>query len=787
MNIIKNIILSEKSLSDRIIDAFLAFAMSFCIAYEFITILQFSYAAYVVLFIVLIMTAIAFFSTYNKKTIFVSLVAYISCIVLISLGCLFITSFRENIFNFFYWLYGYILGITNFNAFYEFSAVVFFCFVVSFIVYFLVTNRLWFIPLIAGAILFVVSTQQMLPLNYFSFYVFDITALLFYFQYVYQYNKKKAVNKIIKQRSIALWAIPLCLIAFIISYNLPSSQYPIQFKWLDDKINSFGEKYGVMSFDHFDINLVGFGNNSLLGGDCSPNSMKALVVKASKPIYLKGNILDNYTGSSWINTENVTSSLIASSSEHTLQNYEMQEGMNFLPQIQINKNQPIFPSNINKSTYIDYDNIQVTYKQISTKTLFVASGFTNMSIPKQHTIINKNSTVQTQKSNSKNFTYQLNTYNYKYGDETFQDILRTSKKGLYAINTNSYNNTVRGILKSRADSIYAKYLQLPSTLPIRVSTLAKSITAKSTNNYDKVKMIEKYLATKMEYTLTPPTNSKSQDFVDFFLFDSQKGYCTYYATAMTVLVRSLGIPARYVEGYLMPSEKDKASGLYIVTNKTAHAWVEVYFEGIGWIQFEPTSTYNQSFYSNSLIKIVDANSGPQQAISKASLSSPILQNYIPNPYEITQPNSRQKTSKTSIPSVLIFIIVFLIIIISPILINDMRVKIRLKRAFNIAPRQSILALYQYYLQLFALIGLQISPNETATEYAKRISVSHDIFKELDFEGITQIFVITKYSEHTMTEDDKIKLTQFYQSLFMYFKSNCNGVKYFVYHYLFGNI
>jgi hypothetical protein len=83
--------------------------------------------------------------------------------------------------------------------------------------------------------------------------------------------------------------------------------------------------------------------------------------------------------------------------------------------------------------------------------------------------------------------------------------------------------------------------------------------------------------------------------VDYFLFDLKKGYCDYYATSMTVLARSAGLPARLVLGYA-GGHYDPYSAQYIVTKADAHAWTEVYFAGIGWIEFEPTANQLAIFH-----------------------------------------------------------------------------------------------------------------------------------------------------------------------------------------------
>ncbi|MEK7325946.1 MAG: transglutaminase domain-containing protein [Chloroflexota bacterium] len=131
-----------------------------------------------------------------------------------------------------------------------------------------------------------------------------------------------------------------------------------------------------------------------------------------------------------------------------------------------------------------------------------------------------------------------------------------------------------------------RYLALPADVPPRVLDLARNLTATEPTPYDRARAIEKYLRT-YPYTLdiaAPPTK---RDVVDYFLFDLKRGYCDYYATSMVVLARAAGLPARLVIGYVSGTY-DNANRRYIVTEADAHSWVEVYFPGYGWIEFEPT-------------------------------------------------------------------------------------------------------------------------------------------------------------------------------------------------------
>jgi transglutaminase-like putative cysteine protease len=137
------------------------------------------------------------------------------------------------------------------------------------------------------------------------------------------------------------------------------------------------------------------------------------------------------------------------------------------------------------------------------------------------------------------------------------------------------------------DAVTARYLALPDDLPARVTALARELTASEPTPYDRALAIEQYLR-GYDYTLALPAPPPSRDVVDYFLFDLKKGYCDYYATAMVVLARAAGLPARLVVGYAAGSHVP-GTAQYIVTQADAHSWAEVYFAGIGWIEFEPTA------------------------------------------------------------------------------------------------------------------------------------------------------------------------------------------------------
>jgi transglutaminase-like putative cysteine protease len=139
------------------------------------------------------------------------------------------------------------------------------------------------------------------------------------------------------------------------------------------------------------------------------------------------------------------------------------------------------------------------------------------------------------------------------------------------------------------DTWLDRYFKLPATMPRRVRDLAWEIvsSARATNVYDQAKAIEKYLRDRYTYNTSIEQPPAGVDRADWFLFEGKEGYCEYYATSMVVMLRSLGVPARIATGYA-PGTYDVAMQKYVVRESAAHAWVEVYFPGYGWIEFEPT-------------------------------------------------------------------------------------------------------------------------------------------------------------------------------------------------------
>lgn len=161
-------------------------------------------------------------------------------------------------------------------------------------------------------------------------------------------------------------------------------------------------------------------------------------------------------------------------------------------------------------------------------------------------------------------------------------------------------NSLRSASTDYPQWVRDRYLQLPDSITPETLALAEELTQGLTNPYDKAIAVRDYLRANIAYNdqiAAPPDGVEP---VHYTLFDIREGYCTYYASAMAVMLRSQGIPARVASGYVQ-GEYDPASGNYRVRAENAHTWVEVYFPGFGWIQFEPTQSIALAERPNSAV------------------------------------------------------------------------------------------------------------------------------------------------------------------------------------------
>ncbi len=132
-----------------------------------------------------------------------------------------------------------------------------------------------------------------------------------------------------------------------------------------------------------------------------------------------------------------------------------------------------------------------------------------------------------------------------------------------------------------------RFTRLPDSVPQRVHDLAFDLTRDRVTAYEKAEAIQAWIGANTEYTLDAAPPPLRGDVVDHFLFESRQGWCEPIASAMVVLLRSADVPARFTTGF-QPGRRNPITGSFDVKMENAHAWVEAWIPGHGWIEFDPT-------------------------------------------------------------------------------------------------------------------------------------------------------------------------------------------------------
>ncbi len=280
-----------------------------------------------------------------------------------------------------------------------------------------------------------------------------------------------------------------------------------------------------------------------------------------------------------------------------------------------------------------------------------------------------------------------------------------------------------------------------------------------------VDAVKEYMFKHAEYSLEPGKTPANEDFIDYFLFGSRKGYCSHFATTATVMLRAGGIPARYVEGYVITQKDyDEAKSNNIDTvqirDTNAHAWVEVYEPYIGWVPFEVTPGYSVSQVAMSNLNDIPSPPPPQEIVDDVEVSS----SEVPSSEvissetssEVSSEQTSEETSETSLESktsslsskptitssetdgtvvfvqssnnysrqilaILIYILIILIIFSLIIWLRRVVVLSKRKRAFsNNNMNEATLASYEYILKMLAYFGFYVKDHENMESFAKAV-------------------------------------------------------------------
>lgn len=174
-----------------------------------------------------------------------------------------------------------------------------------------------------------------------------------------------------------------------------------------------------------------------------------------------------------------------------------------------------------------------------------------------------------------------------------EELPKENTYAMVSLVSTATDDDLRSASTQYSSTIRDHYLQLPSKLPQRVRDLAAELTKDAPTPLDKALAIEAYLrSSEFTYSQDIEAPPDGADGVDHFLFETKTGYSDYFASSMAVLLRAVGVPARMAAGYA-PGDPNIQNGLLAVRDSDSHGWVQAYFPGYGWIDFEPTPNWDE--------------------------------------------------------------------------------------------------------------------------------------------------------------------------------------------------
>lgn len=294
-----------------------------------------------------------------------------------------------------------------------------------------------------------------------------------------------------------------------------------------------------------------------LGGAATPTDHPVMLVETARRVYLRGVVKDTYTGRSWLDTVGSKRYLWVAPTRRAERSssFDME-----LPAAQLLSD-----------SLMPVERVTVTMLDRSVSTMFVPQRIRSLTVGGDMVpYFNDASEVFITRDLAEGDTYTVNAPLMLAGDAGLDTLLEAC--GTYG-NAQTYQ---------RIQNVYTK---LPDHLQSQVYALAITAAGDAQTPYAKALAVQNYLRSQFAYTLNAETQPTNVDFVANFLLNTKQGYCTHFASAMTVLCRMLGLPTRYVEGYLA---EPGADGVAYVTGMEAHAWTEIYFDGFGWLTFDAT-------------------------------------------------------------------------------------------------------------------------------------------------------------------------------------------------------
>lgn len=367
------------------------------------------------------------------------------------------------------------------------------------------------------------------------------------------------------------------------------------------------------------------------------------------------------------------------------------------------------------------------------------------------------------------FDYNINVFSY---DDEFQEHFKQEKK--------------------YREFVYDTYTKLPeSGLERLAANFSRNYVGESSENiWDAITYIREYMDKNTRYTLAPGKLPKGKDFVEYFLYENKLGYCAHYASAGVLMLRAMGYPARYVEGYAI-SRSDLADSVYLyiddfdledivevsVKDSNAHAWVEVYIDGFGWIPVEFTP-------ASGVEDLVDEFAGNNQFVDTGDIEDDLDRPAITSPVPTDSPEEEMLSSQAPVSNEeyenkigpisdvnkqgsifkCYWLVMLILIVMVALLFYLLHFLKRRKYQGEENHSMRALSLYKKVEKLFAfskLIPKKLGSLEESQDYVKE---HLNQVPEKDFENFMETVRKARFGRDTISLEEYLEVQEFYNSL-----------------------
>ncbi len=647
---------------------------------------------------------------------------------------------------------------------------------------FLLSRKVLFIA--CAAVAFSVFMLQQLTGNifnygYFAFLTYVVIVLGIYSVFVRFEKASGGQNFGYKRLGVIGFCVVCSVAVLILTLIMPfGNSYSKSFSIEDLNPNAFNNR----GQGYFQLAAAGVGtNDGYLGDVLTLNFDDVFELTSDHPTYIAATYNDTYTGSGWKVSDSMTTKYAEDPTSLALLDSAKKLSDIFAENdaVELDAMMKVYAL---KNAGIEYtvDNITVEFTDNDDyyRSVLRTGNLVNMTKPDKRILWNDiDNNLYTNLYFRNNLSYSFTSLNYDR-----EELFAYLRSDAYKDGMETSPDFDKAVVSAEKDKIYSTYIKLPDSVPQRVYSLSERIVADSgaVNRLDKVWALMEYLW-RYDYRTNVDVLSKGNDFVDMFIFGDSLtdepseeyygGYCTGFASSLAVMCRSIGIPTRYVEGYSPLSE---AGEDLLVDNSYAHSWVEVYFDGVGWIAFEPTTRDAELLYGVNTddyeIKIEEPEEEEEEEEEETESDNPTESEEQPTESEtdvpyVPTPNVNDNTIgnnvliesesgfKITIKDVIIVLCCLAgiaLIIMIPMSIVSAR-KRQMARIKTLKNRAYAKAVFKELTRLMRYMRIEREESETVHAYLTRLS---EVCADSRIADSAVGFDKAMYSEETVTDNDR---------------------------------